>query len=130
MQLLNVLIVDDEVPIRDELRLFNWEAHGARLAGEAENGHDALLFCRQNTPEIVITDITMPKMDGIQLSHHLRQEFPLIQIIILTAHSDFSYAKEALKVGALDYLVKAMWEDDQLGGLLSKARDEINREKY
>ncbi len=64
--LLSVLIVDDELPIRQELKMFKWEQWETVLIGEAENGEDALEFCREYIPDIVITDITMPRMDGIE----------------------------------------------------------------
>lgn len=129
-KILSVLIVDDEVPIREELRLFNWESHNAVLVGEAENGIEAINFCSEYVPDVVITDITMPKMDGIELAHFLRAKYPQIQIVILTAYSDFLYAKEALKVGALDYLVKVMWDEEMLGEILNKARSIILRERH
>ncbi|KKI90584.1 hypothetical protein WQ54_21930 [Bacillus sp. SA1-12] len=128
-QMLSVLIVDDEVPIREELRLVNWASHGAVLVGEAENGQDALDFCTDFVPDVVITDITMPKMDGIQLAHMLKSQFPEVQIIMLTAYSDFRYAKEAIKLGALDYLVKVLWSEEELASVLNKAREIIIREQ-
>ena len=126
--ILSVLVVDDEEPIREELKMFDWEANGAILMGTASNGYEALDFCRDYTPDVVITDITMPKMDGIELSRKLKQEFPQIQIIVLTAYSEFQFAKEAIKIGALDYLVKVMVEDEAITNALDKARKVIIRE--
>jgi two-component system response regulator YesN len=125
--LLTVLIVDDELPIRQELRLYPWEKSGVELIGEARNGDEALHFCRDFAPNIVITDITMPVMDGLELCRALRRECPETQIILLTCHSDFAYAKEAVQLGAVDYLVKVAMEDRDLSRALDKAKEAINR---
>lgn len=126
--ILNVLIVDDELPIRQELRMFDWKSCNAVLVGEAENGLEALNFCREYAPDVIITDIIMPVMDGLTLLQELKKEFPHIQVVILTYHSDFDYARQALKQGALGYIVKVMFEDDELRQVLEKARENIQRE--
>lgn len=127
--LLDVLIVDDELPLREELRLFDWEAHGFRLAGEADNGERALEFCRGQAPDIVITDITMPKMDGITLFRRLRQEGIATQVILLTCHSEFGYAREALQLGAVEYLIKVEMDDPDIIRALAKAREAHDRQR-
>lgn len=127
-QPLTVLVVDDELPLREELRLFPWHDSFAELVGEAENGEEALQLCRKLRPDVVITDITMPVMDGMDLFRRIREEFPLTQVVLLTCHSDFAYAKEALKLGALEYLIKVSLLDSELQQALDKARDAIQRE--
>lgn len=127
-QLLTVLVVDDELPLREELRLFPWHNSLAELVGEAENGEEALELCRKLRPDVVITDITMPVMDGMDLFRRIKQEFPLTQVVLLTCHSDFAYAKEALKLGALEYLIKVSLLDTELEQVLNKAREAIQRE--
>lgn len=128
-ELLSVLIVDDELPLRQELRLFPWEAHGFELAGEASNGEEALRFCRGFTPDVVVTDITMPVMDGLALFRTLREEYPATLVILLTCHSEFAYAREAVKLGAVEYLVKVTMDDDDLGHALEKAKEAYGRER-
>ncbi|SFS65268.1 response regulator [Paenibacillus sp. BC26] len=127
--LLTVLIVDDELPIRQELRLFDWGNYAVEWVGEAENGEEALRFCRRHAPDIVITDITMPVMNGLELFRNLKKEFPHIQVILLTCHSDFAYAKEAVKLGAAEYLVKVTMEDSDLAQAIHRAKDGVYREK-
>ncbi|WP_229745481.1 response regulator transcription factor [Pullulanibacillus pueri] len=129
MDVISVLIVDDELPIREELRLFDWENNGAKLIGEAENGEEALQFCKEYTPNVIITDIVMPVMGGIELIDNIRKVYPQIQFIILTCYSDFNYAKEALRLGALDYLMKVTLDDDELSESLEKAKYEIECEQ-
>ncbi|WNR46917.1 response regulator transcription factor [Paenibacillus roseipurpureus] len=125
--LLTVLVVDDEVPLRQELRLFPWEANGLELVGEAENGEEALIFCRNFSPDIVLTDITMPVMDGLTMFSKLKEEFPLTQVILLTCHSDFAYARKALQLGATGYLVKVTMQEQELAEALNKAREAHDR---
>ncbi|MFC4808630.1 response regulator [Paenibacillus sp. GCM10023250] len=127
--LLAVLVVDDELPIRQELRMFAWERHRAEWIGEAENGEDALRFCRCLAPDIVITDITMPVMNGLELFRRLKSEFPHIQVILLTCHSEFAFAQEAVKLGAVEYLVKVAMDDSDLAEALQRARERVHRER-
>ncbi|WP_165971992.1 response regulator transcription factor [Paenibacillus piri] len=126
---LAVLVVDDELPLREELRLFPWSACNAELAGEAENGEEALELCRKLSPDVVITDITMPVMDGMELFRNIKREFPLTQVILLTCHSDFDYARDAVKLGALEYLVKISLLDSELEQALDRARQAIDRDR-
>lgn len=127
--ILSVLVVDDELPIRQELAMFDWGACGAGMVGQASNGEEALEFCCEYVPDVVVTDITMPKMDGITLIHRLNEQFPRIKVIILTCHSDFNYARDALQMGAVDYIVKVMLRDEDLARALGKAHDAIEREQ-
>ena len=129
MKPLSVLIVDDEIPLRQELRIFPWEKCDAVLIGEASNGLEALQLCEDCTPDVVITDITMPIMDGITLIRELRKRYPAIQIILLTCHSDFHYVQEALRLGALEYILKVSMEDEELRQAMDKVRAVIVKER-
>jgi two-component system response regulator YesN len=117
-----VLVVDDEVPIRESLRMFPWAKHEYELAGEAKNGREALAICEQVRPEIVLTDIVMPAMDGLQLMEELKRRNPDTQIILLTCHSDFDYVRQALLLGACDYLLKGAYRSDDLLAALNRAK--------
>lgn len=129
VQPLTVLIVDDELPLREELRSLPWSDFGAELVGEAEHGEEALIACDRLLPDVVITDITMPVMDGFELFRALKSKHPLTQVILLTCHSEFHFAREALTLGALEYLVKMSFGDKELGQALDKAREAIRRER-
>ncbi|MCU6707829.1 response regulator [Paenibacillus sp. J5C_2022] len=130
MKKLNVLIVDDELPLRQELRMFPWEDCDAVLIGEASNGEEALRICEEAcVPDVVITDITMPIMDGIALIRELKKRYPIVQIVLLTCHSEFQYAQEALRLGALEYILKAAIDDDELKQAMDKVRLAIRRER-
>ncbi|CAI6085503.1 response regulator [Cohnella sp. JJ-181] len=126
---IGVLIVDDEYPIREELRAFPWEACDAILIGEAENGEEALALCDKHSPDIVVTDITMPIMDGLTFIRELRKNHPVAQIILLTCHSDFGYAREAIALGASDYILKVSLDEEELKRALRKAREKLLRER-
>ena len=126
---LSVLIVDDEIPLRQELRTFPWKDYDAVLIGEASNGLEALQICGDCTPDVVITDITMPVMDGITLIRELRKRYSSVQIILLTCHSDFHYVQEALRLGALEYILKVSMEEHELKQALDKVRTAIVRER-
>ncbi|MDF2669078.1 MAG: hypothetical protein K0R67_1384 [Paenibacillus sp.] len=120
-----VVIVDDEVPIRESLRLFNWGSYGYELAGEARHGQEALELCGRVQPGIVVTDIVMPVMDGLRLTNLLKEQQSDVQIILLTCHSEFDYARQALALGACEYLLKGTYREEDLLAALNKARDRI-----
>jgi two-component system response regulator YesN len=123
-----VLIIDDELPLRQELRSMPWSTFGAELVGEAENGEEALELCIALVPDLVISDITMPIMDGMELFRSVKKRFPHIQFVLLTCHSDFHYAQEALKLGALDYFTKLSFDEEDMKTAIEKARAAIRRE--
>lgn len=102
-----VVLVEDESTVRDSIRKsIEWGAYGFVFAGEAANGEQALEVVRRVHPEIVITDIRMPFMDGIELSRMLRSIHPKIKIIILSGYMDFKYAQDAIRFGVCEYLLK------------------------
>jgi len=125
---LNVLVVDDELPIRQELREFPWDACGARWIGEAGNGEEALALCERQTPDVIVSDITMPIMDGLTFVKEVRRRHPGVQVILLTCHSDFRFAQEAIRIGALEYILKVSMDEDELKQAVDKAREAIERE--
>lgn len=94
-----VLIVDDEVLIRQGIKHYvNWEEEGFTMIGEASNGEEALAIIEKENPHIVITDIVMPIMDGIELTKKVKEEYPEIEVIILSSFSDFDYVRSTKAV--------------------------------
>jgi len=124
-----VLVVDDEIPIRQELRAFPWDSCGAALIGEAENGEEALAMCERQLPDIIVSDITMPIMDGLALMQEVRRRYPAVQVILLTCHSEFQFAKEAIRLGATEYILKVSLEEEELRRALGKAKEALDRER-
>lgn len=117
--LLKIVIIDDEMILRNGLKyLCDWEEYGFTIVGEASNGMEGLHMIQRLHPDIVITDIVMPEMDGISLTAQIKKQFPDIHIIVLSSYDNFSYAKSSFKLGVADYLLKPELETDDLLDLL------------
>ena len=107
MELYKVILVDDEEEIRKGIiRRIKWEDLGFTIVGEAENGLEALEVVERTSPDLVIADIKMPFMDGMALTKELHERFPTIKVIILSGFDDFEYAREALKLSVMRYILK------------------------
>ena len=105
--MLKVLIVDDEAVVRRGIVLgVDWASMGCVVVGEASNGEEGIAAAEQYSPNLIITDVRMPKMDGIAMMQELRRRGSRAHVIMLTAYSDFDYARSALQFGADDYLLK------------------------
>ncbi len=105
--MLKVFLVEDEFVVREGIKNnIDWSGHGYDFCGEAGDGEVAYSMIQKLKPDIVITDIKMPFMDGLTLSHMIKSEFPWIEIIILTGYEDFQFAREAIKIGVSCYLLK------------------------
>ena len=123
-----VIIVDDEPVIRRGLReTIEWDALGLEVAGEAADGNEALKLVRDIRPEILITDIRMPDMDGIALIREIRKTDLNVKITILSGYSDYDYLKEAIRLGVDNYLLKPI-DNDELVSNLRNAVSEIEKE--
>ena len=129
-----VFLVEDEQLIREGIRqLVEWEEYGFKFVGEASDGELAWPLIQKKKPDIVITDIRMPFLDGLSLSRLIKKEFPDTIIIILSGYDDFSYAKEAIEIGVNQYLLKPLSKDQLVGVLqeVKKKKDEMTRlEQY
>lgn len=123
--MMNILIVEDEELIRKSIVLtIDWEALGCRVAGEAANGVEALEAVEKLSPDLIITDLKMPLMDGIKLLKTLREQENQIPVIILTAYDTFQYVQSALRLGAVDYLLKP-FHDGELETAVERVRKRI-----
>lgn len=118
-----IFLVEDEIVTREGIRdTVDWGAAGCQFCGEASDGEIALpLICEQR-PDIVISDIKMPFMDGLQLCRILRETLPATRIIILSGHDEFRYAQEAIQIGVTEYLLKPIIPQDLLATLRKVAR--------
>lgn len=111
--MLKVLVVEDEEMIRKGIVLtIDWAALDCVVVGEAANGVEALEAVRRYDPNLIITDLKMPEMDGIEMLRRLRDVGNNAYVIILTAYDTFSYAQSALRLGAVDYLLKPFHDGD------------------
>lgn len=99
MSLYRIMLVDDEEEVRKGIiRKIEWEKLGFQVVGDAENGQDALEKIELLEPDVVMTDIRMPYMDGLTLSARIRQKYPSIKILIFSGYDDFEYAQQAIKL--------------------------------
>lgn len=113
--MLKVFLVEDEFVVREGIKKnINWEAHGYEFCGEASDGELAFPMIQKLKPDIVITDIRMPFMDGLELSRLIKKEMPWVEIIILTGYQEFEYAKEGIKLGVAQYLSKPISGEELL----------------
>lgn len=136
--MLKVFLVEDEFVVREGIKKnVDWEANGFVFVGEASDGELALPMIQKEKPDIVITDIRMPFMDGLTLSKLLKKEFPWMEIIIFTGYGEFEYAKEAISIGVAQYILKPINSDELLRAMnslsekiMESRRERELREKY
>jgi two-component system response regulator YesN len=120
--MLKVFMAEDEFVVRDGIRKnVDWRGHGYDFCGEASDGELALPMIRKLRPDIIITDIRMPFMDGLELAKLVRRELPGTEIIILTGYEKFEYAKKGIEIGVSEYLLKPVKGDDLLKAVDSAA---------
>jgi two-component system response regulator YesN len=136
--MLKVFLVEDEFVVREGIKNnINWEANGYEFCGEASDGELAYPMIQELKPDIVITDIRMPFMDGLELSRLIKKEMPWMEIIVLTGYEEFEYAKECIKIGVAEYLTKPISSEmllEELGVIAKdieeKRKERESREKY
>ena len=131
--MLKVLIVEDEAGIRNSIaNAFSWEEMGCELFGAAGSGLQALELCLNTPPDLVISDIVMPGIDGLTFLKYIREKYPFTQFIILTGHRNFDYAKDALNLGAAFFMLKPinfMELEDSIRKLIAKIMQERENKK-
>lgn len=128
--LLKVLIIDDDIVTRTSLStMLDWDKHGFAFAGGAVNGEHAIQMIENDRPDIVITDMSMPIMDGIVLIECLERRYPDIRIIALSGYDDFDYVRQSMKKGAVDYLLKHKLTPEFLLATLDAARQQIRHKR-
>ncbi|HHX12848.1 MAG TPA: response regulator [Clostridiales bacterium] len=127
--MLKVFLVEDEIVVREGIKNnVNWSENDFIFSGEASDGELAYPMIKEIKPDIVITDIRMPFMDGLQLSRLLKQEMPWIKIIILSGYEEFDYAKEAIEIGITRYLLKPI-SSTELMKCMKEVRNVIRKEQ-
>lgn len=117
MKHIKLLLVDDQELIRESLAFVLNTDEELEVIGLAENGKDAIRFCEENTPDIILMDIQMPILNGIEATRMIKQKWPSIKVIILTTFQEVEHVLEALSIGAEGYLLKAIHPNDLISGL-------------
>lgn len=122
---IRILIADDEFWIRENLKkMIDWESYGLELLPMAADGEEAIARMEETPADIVMTDINMPYLSGVELMRKLAERWPHVVIIVLSGYSDFKYVHEALLAGAIDYLLKPV-DRGQFVDVLEKAMDRV-----
>ena len=124
-----ILVVDDEPLARKRIKAFNLEKHGITIVAEASNGCEALEIMEKTEVDILVTDIVMPRMDGLELLEKIQKKKDAPEVVILTCHSDFEKAQKAIKYGARDYIVKTMLKENEFVEVINKVYDSIKLKK-
>lgn len=120
--MIRVMIVDDEYIMRQGLKyIIDWEKEGYEIVGEATNGNEALGLIDRLEPQIIICDIVMPVLDGVDFTAAVHNIHPNIQIIILSGYDNFEYVKQTMMYGAVDYILKPSLTPQSIKEILSKA---------
>jgi two-component system response regulator YesN len=123
-----VIIVDDEAVVRIGLKnTINWNEHGFELVGDYANGREAWEAVEKHKPELVISDISMPFMDGLELAGLISAQFPYIKMIILTGFDEFEYAQQAIRLKVSDFILKPITAQE-IRNLLDRVRAEMDEE--
>jgi two-component system, NarL family, response regulator NreC len=127
-QKLRILLADDHQIVRDGLRLLIDSQENMCVAGEAANGKQALASAAELRPDIVVMDLSMPELNGLQATVQLKARFPELKVIALTAHEDESYLLELCRAGASGYVLKRSAGDALIQTILAVARGEVRFE--
>lgn len=128
MELYRIILVDDEEEVRKSIiRKIDWEEAGFQVAGDAENGEDALEKIEALEPDVVLTDIRMPYMDGLTLAERIRQKYPSMKIVIFSGFDDFEYAKQAIKLNVTEYILKPV-NVEELTAILKRIKVNLDQE--
>ncbi len=124
-----VLLADDEEEIRTGIsRKIDWASLGFSLVGEAGNGEEALELADQLRPDVVLTDIKMPFMDGLELCRRLRISLPGARLVVFSGFDDFEYARQAVSMGVSEYILKPI-NAPELRQVLEKLREQLDRQR-
>lgn len=128
MNMYRIFLVDDEEEVRKGIiRKIQWEHLGFTVVGDAENGEEALEKIEQLEPNVVMTDIRMPYMDGLTLSERIRQKYPSIKILIFSGYDDFEYAHQAIKLNVTEYILKPV-NMEELTEILTRVHHNLDEE--
>ncbi|MDQ8734901.1 response regulator [Paenibacillus sp. LHD-38] len=128
--MMNVLVVDDDKLVRKGLiSAMPWHDFDLHVIGEAKNGEKALEFLATAEVDLLLTDLAMPIMSGLELMRVVRKQYPHIFIVVLTLHQDFEYIQEALRLGAIDYIAKVQLEEENFEEVLGRICGRIAEEQ-
>lgn len=129
---MEVFLADDDIIALNGLeRMIHWDKIGAKVIGTALTGTDALTQIKKLRPQIVLSDIKMPGIDGLELSRYLHEYYPEIRVILISGHSEFEYAQQAIKYQVVDYILKPITREKilEIENLLTQLSEEMKADR-
>ena len=127
--MLKIAIVEDEEIIRMGLAYtVDWQSMGAQVVGEAADGLEGLEIVAAARPDVVLTDIRMPRMNGLDMAKVLAEKHPAVKVVFLTSYADFEYARQAVRLNACDYLLKPV-DEGELANILARLHEEMGTQE-
>lgn len=124
-----IIAEDDNMARRGILEFIPWKANGFEIVADVNNGLKALEYIQTNPVDLVITDLDMPIMNGIELTEHITSDHPDVSVVILSIHKEFEYIQKVLQYGAIDYIAKIDLDDDQVGSVLQRISRRIHKKE-
>lgn len=125
-----VIIVDDETLVRVGIKMgIDWESNGFVFAGEASNATAAIELCKAVCPDIVIADVNMPGLNGIEMMKEIKSFMPHVRFVMLSGYDDYQYVRQSMKLGAYDYLLKLDMDPQNLLDILKSLAQQLNQEQ-
>lgn len=123
-----VLLVDDDEVVREGIiKKIDWEQCGFRIVGSAGNGSDALEIAENLQPDVVMTDVMMPFMDGLELGEQITRMNPQVKLLIFSGADEFEYAQKALRIQAVEYILKPI-DAEELKETLARIKETLDKE--
>ncbi|MFC4598434.1 helix-turn-helix domain-containing protein [Cohnella hongkongensis] len=130
MAMYNLMLVDDDYPVLELLsESIDWESQGFRLLGAFENGAVAWEHAQQEMPDVLITDIGMPKMNGLELCAKVKERKPETRIVILSCHNEFAYAQQAMRLSVQEYMLKETLQPEDLVPMLRRFKEDLDADR-
>lgn len=127
--MLKIMMVDDEKWVRERFsQRIPWSEAGFTFMGAASGAHEAISMMEREVPHVLLTDITMPNMNGLELAAYVRKRWPRIRIVILTAYGEFEYARQAIEIGVDNYLIKLAQTPEQILDACRKVAEDLEQE--
>ena len=128
--MIRALVVDDEKLVRKGfISVIDWAAFGIVIVGEAADGKTAMEFLAVEEVDLLFTDITMPGMNGFELLKSVHHQFPRMKSVVLTCHHEFDFLQEALRLGAIDYIVKTLLDMENVDDVMNRIVERIQWEE-